>query len=179
MSTVTATNPAATTPRTASATTGTGTSASASASNSNQTVSINDFMSLLSTEMANQDPLQPMDPTQTMTQLAQFTSLQQTNALEQNQSLAAANSYLGTTVTVPGVGTNVPPVSGTVMGVDSSQVATGGSPQLILSGATSEYPITSVAQVLSSAAAAAAAPSSAGTTTTTSPSTNTSTTPSN
>ena len=84
-------------------------------------------MQLLSTEMANQDPLQPMDPTQTMTQLAQFTNLQQTNALAQSQSLATGNSYLGSQVTVSN-GAGQTPLTGTVTGVDTSGVASGTPP---------------------------------------------------
>jgi flagellar basal-body rod modification protein FlgD len=38
-----------------------------------------DFLQLLTTEMNNQDPLQPMDNTASMAQLAQFSSLDQMN----------------------------------------------------------------------------------------------------
>ena len=135
----------------ASAATGTGTGttpapAATVTSGANQTVSTSQFMQLLSTEMANQDPMQPMDPTATMTQLAQFSSLQQTSQLSQYQSLAAANSFLGTQVTIPGTN-GAPAVSGIVTGIDSSQVGAGSAPELILAGASSEYPLTSISQV--------------------------------
>ncbi|MGH7995161.1 MAG: flagellar hook capping FlgD N-terminal domain-containing protein [Opitutaceae bacterium] len=122
------------------------------ASNSNNTVSLTQFMQLLTTEMSNQDPLQPMDPTQTMTQLAQFTGLQETGELVQNQGISTASALLGAQVTVPGVNGNAA-VSGTVTGIDSSQVSGGGSPLLILSGSSQEYPITSISQVQPAAAA--------------------------
>jgi flagellar basal-body rod modification protein FlgD len=109
-------------------------------------ISTTDFMKLLSTEMSNQDPLQPMDPTQTMSQLAQFTTLQQMNQMSQTQSLATGNSFLGTQVTVPGTNGN-PPVTSVVTAIDASQVSSGGVPQLILSGQSQEYPITSISQV--------------------------------
>jgi flagellar basal-body rod modification protein FlgD len=103
-------------------------------------------MQLLSTEMSNQDPLQPMDPTQTMTQLAQFTSLQEATEQQQTQSLATGNSYLGSQVTVS-TGTGQAPITGTVAAVDSSAVASGGSPQLVLNGSTQEFPLNDVTLV--------------------------------
>ena len=116
----------------ASAATGSGTAtppppAATVTSGANQTVSTSQFMQLLSTEMANQDPMQPMDPTATMTQLAQFSSLQQTSQLSQYQSLAAANSFLGTQVTIPGTN-GAPAVTGVVTAIDSSQVGAGRRP---------------------------------------------------
>jgi flagellar basal-body rod modification protein FlgD len=127
----------------ATATPPTTTSGTNPVSSGSSTVSITDFMQLLSTEMSNQDPLQPMDPTQTMTQLAQFTSLQEATQLQQTQSLATGNSYLGSQVTVS-TGTGQAPVTGTVTGVDSSGVASGTGPQLILNGSTQEYPLNDI-----------------------------------
>jgi len=103
-------------------------------------------MQLLSTEMSNQDPLQPMDPTQSMTQLAQFTSLQQTGELLQNSNISTAGSLIGAQVTIPGTNGN-PATVGVVTAVDSSQVATGGAAEVILSGSSTEYPVTSISQV--------------------------------
>lgn len=125
---------------------------STAAAQAKQSVSTMEFMKLLSTEMANQDPMQPMDPTATMTQLAQFTSLQQMSQMSQSQSIAAANSFLGTQVSVPG-GTNGAAVSGTVTAVDLSGVASGSAPQLIISGLAQEYPLTAVTQVQTAAPA--------------------------
>jgi flagellar basal-body rod modification protein FlgD len=150
-----------------SATSGTAATAAAATSNqtgASQTVSLTEFMQLLSSEMSNQDPLQPMDPTQTMSQLAQFTSLQQMTTLSQNQGLASANSYLGLQVSVPtGSGTNATTTTGTVTGIDSSGVAAGSPPELIISGLTQEYPLTSVTQVQPSApASSGSTPSTSG-----------------
>ena len=154
------------TPATATpATIGTGSATTQASSQASKTVSTQDFMQLLSTEMANQDPMQPMDPTQTMTQLAQFSSLQQTTTLAQTQGLATANSFLGTQVTLPGVN-GAAPVTGLVTAIDSSAVASGGAPLLVVSGSTQEYPVTSVSQVsYPSSAPAASAGSAAGSTT--------------
>lgn len=121
-------------------------SGSTSTTSQQSTISIQDFMQLLSTEMANQDPLQPMDPTQTMTQLAQFTNLQQTNAIAQSQSLATGNSYLGSQVTVSN-GAGQAPLTGTVTAIDTSGVASGSPPQLVLNDATQEYPLSAITLV--------------------------------
>jgi flagellar basal-body rod modification protein FlgD len=150
---------------------------------SNAQVTTQDFMQLLSTEMSNQDPMQPMDPSQTMTQLAQFTSLQQATQMAQTQGLATANSMLGNQVTVPGSNGSAP-VTGTVTAVDATPVASGGLPLLVINGVATEVPITSVtaiAQGISAANAAsassAATPAAASTGTTTTASTPTSTSP--
>ncbi|HEY1454634.1 MAG TPA: flagellar hook capping FlgD N-terminal domain-containing protein, partial [Roseiarcus sp.] len=45
-------------------------SAPASASAATQSLSYNDFLTLLMAEMKNQDPTQPMDPSQMVSQLA-------------------------------------------------------------------------------------------------------------
>ena len=47
-----------------------------SSSSNGMTVDPNEFLTLLTTELQNQDPTQPTDPTQSVTQLAQFSSLQ-------------------------------------------------------------------------------------------------------
>ena len=76
---------------------------------SNQSVSQNQFLQLLITELKNQDPTQPTDQTQTLSQLAQFSSLEQMTNL--NHNLTQNNSYtqiaqsaalIGKTVTTPG-----------------------------------------------------------------------------
>ena len=144
---------AAATPGAASAAGATATKPATSAA-----VSTTEFMRLLSTEMANQDPMKPMDPTETMTQLAQFSNLQQSSQISQYQSLAAANSFLGTQVTIPG-SNGAPAVTGTVTGIDSSGVASGSAPLLVLSGTNQEYPLTAISHVTVPTAAAGAAPS--------------------
>jgi len=158
-------SPASTT-GTAAASTSTATT---SATPSGSTVSIQDFMQLLSTEMSNQDPLQPMDPTQTMTQLAQFTSLQEATALAQSQSLSTGNSFLGAQVTVNS-GTGQAPVTGTVTGIDTSGVASGTPPELVISGASQEYPLNSVTLVQYPSSASPAATTGSSSTTTPAPS---------
>src|SRR3981189_1309865 len=72
---VQATPKAATTPTT----TATNTSSAASSSN----ITSNDFLTLLVSELKNQDPTQPADPNQYITQLAQVNSLQQLISINQ------------------------------------------------------------------------------------------------
>ena len=112
------------------------------------TLTTQDFLQLLSTELQNQDPLQPMDDTAYLAQMAQFTSLQQVSTLSNtmsqmssNQQNLAASSYLGQMVTM-NTGNNST-VSGLVTGVDLS----GTTPNLQVNGIS--YPLTSLLSVSS------------------------------
>lgn len=58
-----------------------------------QQLGANQFLQLLTTEMQNQDPTQPMDDTQSVAQLAQFSALQASE--EMNQSFQAFQSNFG------------------------------------------------------------------------------------
>jgi|SRR5579862_5228842 len=80
---------------------------SSSQSSSPSTVSPNDFLTLLTTELQNQDPTQPQDPTQSVTQLAQFSALQYQAQLatsfqgfQSNFAVLQASSLVGKQVTV-------------------------------------------------------------------------------
>lgn len=46
-----------------------------------QQITTQDFMTLLTTQLQNQDPTNPVDPTQFVTQLAQFTTLDQVSQI--------------------------------------------------------------------------------------------------
>ncbi len=52
---------------------------SGGASSNSSDITANDFLTLLVSELQNQDPTQPTDPNQYITQLAQVNSLQQIN----------------------------------------------------------------------------------------------------
>jgi flagellar basal-body rod modification protein FlgD len=111
-----------------------------------QTLGMDDFMKLLATQFAQQDPLKPMDDTAFIAQTAQFSSLQQTQTLVQQmtqlsaaQDLATANSYLGRQVTVDAGGGQT--AVGNVSGVNSS----GSSPQIVINGQA--YPLSAVLYV--------------------------------
>ena len=79
----------------------------ASSTNSGQTLGSAQFLQLLTTELQNQDPLQPMDDTQSVAQLAQFSALQAQNSLntsfqnfQSNFGVLQAASLIGKQVTV-------------------------------------------------------------------------------
>jgi flagellar basal-body rod modification protein FlgD len=79
------------------------TNALAASSNNNQFVSQNTFLTLLITQLQNQDPMNPQDSSQFVTQLAQFSSLEQMTQLNQNFTSVLDNSaagLIGQTVTV-------------------------------------------------------------------------------
>jgi flagellar basal-body rod modification protein FlgD len=107
-----------------------------------------DFLQLLTTEMNNQDPLQPMDNTAAMAQLAQFSSLDQMNQLSQNFSLMRADqtkytaaSYIGMQVTVTDSTSATGSTTGTVSAVDTAT----DTPQLEIGG--NYYPLSAVTKV--------------------------------
>ena len=93
------------------AATGTGTSASATATADDGGISSSDFLTLLVTEMKNQDPTQPTDPNAYIQQLVGVNSLQQLISI--NQDLTGSASTGTTTPTTPvTAGTQVQSVSG-------------------------------------------------------------------
>ena len=96
------------------------------------------FLQLLTTQMSNQDPLNPMDDTQSVSQLAQFSALQASQNLEtsfsnfqSNFAVLQSSQLIGATVTVnstdPSTG-NTSTQTGTV----SSISVVNGVPQLTL-----------------------------------------------
>jgi flagellar basal-body rod modification protein FlgD len=105
-----------------------------------------DFLQLLTTQMSNQDPLQPMDDSASMAQMAQFSSLDAMNTLSQNFSLMRADqskytaaSYLGMQVTV--LDANQQSVTGQVTAVDTSA----DTPTIQING--TYYPLSSITQI--------------------------------
>jgi len=85
-----------------------------------------DFLSLLTTQLQNQDPLSPMDDTQSVAELAQFSQLQSQQNLasafstfESNSAVQQAASMLGASVSVSTTDTsgNSSTISGTVKAI--------------------------------------------------------------
>src|ERR1700747_3197294 len=73
------------------------TGSSSNAAGSSSDITANDFLTLLVSELKNQDPTQPTDPNQYITQLAQVNSLQQLISINQgigtlDNSVAGASS---------------------------------------------------------------------------------------
>jgi flagellar basal-body rod modification protein FlgD len=64
-------------------TSATATSNSSTATSASSDITANDFLTLLVSELKNQDPTQPTDPNQYITQLAQVNSLQQLISINQ------------------------------------------------------------------------------------------------
>src|SRR5271155_4542454 len=103
--------------------------ASSTASAATQSLSYNDFLTLLMAEMKNQDPTQPMDPSQMVSQLATVSEVGQ--AVQTNTNLASlltatslsqAEQLIGRTVTSPDGSTSGQAASVSVTG--SGAVAT-------------------------------------------------------
>ena len=104
------------------------------------------FLQLLTTQLKNQDPLQPMDDTQSVAQLAQFSALQASTNLESdfakfqsNFAVLQSASLIGKTASVntSDAGGN----SSTVTGTISSIQVVNGSPQFTMTGSNGQ-PIT-------------------------------------
>lgn len=64
-----------------------------------KTLGQSDFLKLLTTQMSNQDPMNPISDTDQIAQLAQFSSLQSMNSLLTNSQFEGASSMIGKTVT--------------------------------------------------------------------------------
>src|ERR1035437_6077327 len=79
-----------------------------------------DFIKLLTTQMSNQDPMNPISDTAQIAQLAQFSSLQSMNSLLTNSQLEGASNMIGKNVTA--ADTSGHSVNGTV---DSAQLSSG------------------------------------------------------
>src|SRR5271155_1980728 len=80
--------------------------ASSTASAATQSLSYNDFLTLLMAEMKNQDPTQPMDPSQMVSQLATVSEVGQAvqtnttlSSLLTATSLSQAEQLVGQTIT--------------------------------------------------------------------------------
>lgn len=88
--------------------------------NNNQFVSQNTFLTLLITQLKNQDPMNPQDSSQFVAQLAQFSSLEQMTQLNKNITQVLENSVtglIGQTVTVSDPSTQSGFAQGTVSGI--------------------------------------------------------------
>ena len=78
-----------------STTTSTTSTTSTSSATDSSNITSNDFLTLLVSELKNQDPTQPTDPNQYITQLAQVNSLQQLISI--NQGIGTLDSAISGT----------------------------------------------------------------------------------
>jgi flagellar basal-body rod modification protein FlgD len=104
-----------------------------------------DFLKLLTVQLAKQDPMKPMEDTSFIAQMAQFSALQQTEqmakditSLKTSNDFSSASSLLGRHVTVT---TKKGDVTGDVSGIDASS----GAPQIMIAGQS--YPFSSVTRI--------------------------------
>jgi flagellar basal-body rod modification protein FlgD len=95
------------------------------------------FLQLLTTQLSNQDPLNPMDDTQSVSQLAQFSALQASDNLEtsfanfqSNFAVLQSSQLIGQTVTVNS--TDASGNASTITGTVSAISVVNGVPQLTL-----------------------------------------------
>jgi flagellar basal-body rod modification protein FlgD len=105
---------------------GNSTSSSATASSTSATISANDFLTLLVTEMQNQDPTAQTDPNEYINQLVSVNSLEQ--LIDINQTLSTATSSTSSTSSSgssakPGITTSSSPIPA----VNSQPAATNGN----------------------------------------------------
>ncbi|MFT3783281.1 MAG: flagellar hook capping FlgD N-terminal domain-containing protein [Nibricoccus sp.] len=98
-----------------------------------------DFLKLLTTQMTNQDPMNPISDTDQIAQLAQFSSLQSMNALLVNSQLQGASSMIGKNVTA--LSETGKQVNGTV---ESAQVK---SDKVYVTINGQQYPYATISQV--------------------------------
>ena len=113
------------------------------ASASNSALGANQFLQLLTTELQNQDPMQPVDDTQSVAQLAQFSALQATNELNQsfqnfqsNFGVLQSSSLIGKQVTV--VTTDATGNSSNVTGTVNSIAVQNGQPYFTMTGSNGQ-----------------------------------------
>jgi flagellar basal-body rod modification protein FlgD len=106
-----------------------------SAAPGTSSLGVTDFLKLITIQLQNQDPLQPVDDTQFISQMASFTNLQQTQTLtadfeaySQQASLSSASGLLGGYVTVSDAALG--PVTGQVTAVKVES----GTPKIVVNG---------------------------------------------
>ena len=106
---------------------------STTSTGADQTMGATDFLSLLTTELKNQDPLNPVDSTQSIAQLAQFSALQATTSMsdnfatfQSNFAVSQASALLGDSVTV--ASTDSSGKASTVSGVVQAVQVVDGAP---------------------------------------------------
>lgn len=123
------------------------TSAIGSVANSASTLSLQDFLQVLTTQLTYQDPLKPLDNQQFMAQIAQFTTLEQTQQMTTNlQSLVlsqAAQQSVGLIGRTVSITTASGPQTGVVKGVDLS----GSAPAFTVRVGATDMPGVSLGQI--------------------------------
>ncbi len=116
------------------------TPSSSSSTGLNANLNSSAFLQLLTTEMQNQDPMQPVDDTQSVAQLAQFSALSATEEMntsfqnfQSNFGVMQSATLIGKNVTVstPDATGNTSSVTGTVSTIEVQN----GQPYFTMNGA--------------------------------------------
>lgn len=113
-------------------------------SGAQQTLTQNDFLQLLVSQMENQDPMNPQSDTDMASQMAQFTALTQSSAMSASLSALQANSLIGSTVSVS-TDTSGDTTSGVVQSVRQGAASSDGNTQIVINGTA--YDLTAVLSV--------------------------------
>jgi len=114
------------------------------ANGNNSFVSQNTFLTLLITQLQNQDPMNPQDSSQFVAQLASFSSLEQMTQVNNKMETVLENSVvsmIGKSVTVADSTTSSGFAQGTVQGI----VYYADGPAVVVNG--KNYPLTAVQNV--------------------------------
>lgn len=98
----------------------------------NASLSQQDFLKVLLTQLTYQDPMKPMDNQQFMAQMAQFTSLEQTQQLNAKIATLVGNQAALQSVGLIGRTVDVTTDSGTVTGVVTALSLSGDAPHITL-----------------------------------------------
>ena len=129
----------------------TGSSSTTVATPASKQLGESDFLKLLTTQLQNQDPMQPMDNTAMIAQLAQFSTLQSQTQMTADQQQYMAANYIGMNATVTDA--NGKPVTGIVTAVDNS----GTAPALVINNTS--YSLSTLKRIEPAPATPPAAPS--------------------
>lgn len=118
-------------------------------SNPNASLSLQDFLQVLMTQLTYQDPLKPMDNQQFMAQIAQFTTLEQTQQLNSNIQTLVANQAAQQSVGMIGRTVNITTANGPISGKVASIDLSGATPLLTLTSSAGTLTGISFSQITS------------------------------
>lgn len=121
-----------------------------SAVSSSSSLTMQDFLKVLLTQLTYQDPLKPMDNEQFMAQIAQFTTLEQTQELNNNMTTLISNQAALQSVGLIGRTVDITTDSGPTTGTVTALSFSGTSPQLTVqttSGTLSNIDLSQVTAV--------------------------------
>jgi flagellar basal-body rod modification protein FlgD len=116
----------------------------------NNSLNLEDFLKVLTTQLTYQDPLKPVDNQEFMAQLAQFTSLEQTQQLNNKIETLINNQAALQSVGLIGRTVDIASSSGTVTGTVRSLSFAGDTPVVsILTAGGATIDSVSLSQIVS------------------------------